>query len=65
MYVPAGWLVCSAVINGQPAGGLRKAVMLPTSANPLTYLKGNGQGDELKFASVILNVLSVKCSNLA
>ncbi len=60
LYVPAGWLVCSAVINGQPAGGLRQACMLPTSPNPLVYLKGH-QGDEFKLASVILNVLS-KCN---
>ena len=58
MYVPAGWLVCSAVINGQVAGGMRKATVVPTSPSALTYLKGHGE--EFKLASVVLDVLSVK-----
>jgi hypothetical protein len=58
LYVPPGWFVSCASVNGAVASGIRKALFVQVNPTALASIKTSGDPEVAKIADVLLNVLS-------
>ena len=58
VYIPPGWFVSASPGNGDRVAGIRGNFMVKSDTSPLTFCKEFGEGDIIKQAETLLNVMT-------